>query len=409
MNIHFRVLFSLSILVLTAGFFAPVTFAGESGAPALVEMRILDPELDGKWVGNGISYGAYRDGEGPDQGQLTSKAHILEDLQLLAPCWQLIRLYGSGPQSRNILEVIREQRLPIRVMQGAWLDAHKSEAQNNAQVEGAIALANDFPEIVIAVNVGNEIFVDWSWHRIDDMDRVIDYIREVRARIEQPVTVADDYNFWNKPQAKRIADEVDFIALHAYAFWNDKTLAQAMAWTESVFRDIQQRHPGHVIALSETGWPTSRVTGDGSYEGGLIGKAGEDEQKTFFDQYDAWVDKYRVISFYFEAFDEKWKGGFDGDNPMIKAEKHWGLYRSDRIPKRALSRWAASRCRAPIKSRIGHLAIIDELAVGVALSRGPEFQMAGGSRWRTGLHSVSNQAQFSKMARTTFPITEGFC
>ena len=31
---------------------------------------------------------------------------------------------------------------------------------------------------------------------------------------------------------------------------------------------------------------------------------------------------------------------------------------------------------APIKSRMGHLAIIDVLAVGVALSRGPEFQIA---------------------------------
>ncbi len=32
---------------------------------------------------------------------------------------------------------------------------------------------------------------------------------------------------------------------------------------------------------------------------------------------------------------------------------------------------------APIKSRMAHLAIIDVLAVGVALSRGPDFQMAG--------------------------------
>ena len=31
---------------------------------------------------------------------------------------------------------------------------------------------------------------------------------------------------------------------------------------------------------------------------------------------------------------------------------------------------------APIKSRMGHLAIVDVLAVGVALSRGPEFQLA---------------------------------
>ncbi len=331
-----NILSCMVLLLVTAGGMGHVALADQRAVPAAITMRDLVPGIDGRWIGNGISYGVYRDGEAPDQGQPTSKAHILEDLHMLSSRWQLIRLYGSGQQSRNILEVIRDHRLPIRVMQGAWLSSHKTEAQNNAQVEDAIALANDFPEIVIAVNVGNEIFVDWSWHRIDDMDKVIGYIRDLRARIEQPVSVADDYNFWNKPHAQRIADEVDFIALHAYAFWNNKTLAQAMSWTESIYRDIQQRYPGHRIALSETGWPTSRITGGDSYEGGLIGKAGEDEQKIFFDQYDAWVEENRAISFYFEAFDERWKGGFDGDNPMTKAEKHWGLYRSDRTPKGAL-------------------------------------------------------------------------
>ena len=109
-----------------------------------------------------------------------------------------------------------------------------------------------------------------------------------------------------------------------------------MDWTESIYRDIQSRHPDHLIAYCETGWPTSRVYGDGSYEGGLIGKAGEPQQKIFFDQYDPWVNRNGIVSFYFTSFDEKWKGGFDGDNPMDKAEKHWGLYNSDRTPKQAL-------------------------------------------------------------------------
>jgi len=300
-----------------------------------VTKRPFAPMLDGKWIGNGISYGAYRDGEAPGEA-LTSKEHILEDLRILAQGWNLIRLYGADEQSRNILEVIEEHDLPIRVMQGIWLDAHKTEQENDEQVRLAIELANRFSDIIIAVNVGNEIFVDWSYHRIDDMDGVIEKIRQVRENIPQPVTVADDYNFWNKPQARRVADELDFICLHAYAFWNDKTLDVAMEWTESIYRDIQSRHPEHRIAYCETGWPTSRVYGDGSHEGGLIGKAGEPEQEVFFNQYDPWVDRNEVVSFYFTSFDEKWKGGFDGANPMDKAEKHWGLYYSDRTPKQVL-------------------------------------------------------------------------
>ena len=79
----------------------------------IVTERPFEPTLNGKWIGNGISYGAYRDGEAPGEA-LTSKEHILEDLRILAQRWNLIRLYGSDEQARNILEVIEEHDLPIR-------------------------------------------------------------------------------------------------------------------------------------------------------------------------------------------------------------------------------------------------------------------------------------------------------
>lgn len=319
----------LGMLTACAGMQVPDS--GPSEQQGLVK-RVFHPTLDGQWIGNGISYSPYRDGEGPDKDSVTSKEHILQDLKLLADRWHLIRLYGTGAQSQNILEVIRDYQLPIRVMQGAWLSGHQTRQQNEEQIDQVIELANAFPEIIVAVNVGNEIFVDWSWHKVKDMDEVIAAIRKVRSQIRQPVTVNDDYNFWNKPHARKIADEVDFIGLHAYAFWNNKTLDVALEWTDSIYRDIQQRYPQHKIAYTETGWPTSRVYDD-SYEGKLIGKAGEAEQKIFFEQYDAWVNENQVISFYFSSFDEQWKGGFDGENPMDKAEKHWGVYRSDRTPK----------------------------------------------------------------------------
>lgn len=300
-----------------------------------VNKRIFAPNINGEWVGNGISYSAYRDGEGPDQGGITSKAHILEDLKLLSKRWKLIRMYGADAQSRNVLEVIRDNNLPIKVMQGAWISGHQTAQENNQQIEQVIDLANKFGDIVVAVNVGNEIFVDWSWHKVGDMDEVISDIRKVRANIRQPVTVNDDYNFWNKPHSEKIAREVDFIGLHAYAFWNNKTIDEAMDWTQSIYQDIQQRHPHHLIAYTETGWPTSRVYDD-SYEGQLIGRANEINQQKFFQQYDAWVNQNKIISLYFSAFDEKWKGGFDGENPMDKAEKHWGIYYSDRSPKSSL-------------------------------------------------------------------------
>ncbi|MGB5259001.1 MAG: glycosyl hydrolase family 17 [Gammaproteobacteria bacterium] len=336
MNFKQMLISLIAALPLAACASPPEDTAGMPHDNFTVVKRAFNPTLEGRWIGNGISYGAYRDGEGPDTGVLTSKENILEDLQMISKRWNFIRLYSSDQQSRNILEVIRDNKLPIRVMQGAWLSGRQTREQNEAQIQQAIALANSFSGIIIAVNVGNEIFVDWSGHKVDDMDTVVGYIRDVRSKIRQPVTVSDDYNFWNKEYAKKIAAEVDFIGLHAYAFWNNKTLVEAMSWTESIYHDIQARYPDHLIAYTETGWPTSRIYDTTSYEGKLIGKAGEDEQKIFFEQYDAWVNEHKVISLYFEAFDENWKGGFDGKNPMDKAEKHWGVYKADRTPKKLL-------------------------------------------------------------------------
>ena len=52
---------------------------------------------------------------------------------------------------------------------------------------------------------------------IENVNGLVGYIRQVRTSIRQSATVSDAYNFWNKRQAKQIADEVDFIGLHAYA------------------------------------------------------------------------------------------------------------------------------------------------------------------------------------------------
>ena len=117
-----RYLLIATLLIIVGCSSMPASDANLYGPVPALAKRDFDPMINGKWIGNGISYGAYRDGEGPGKG-LTSKVNILEDLQTIARRWNLIRLYGSDPQSENILKVIEENDLPIRVMLGAWLDA----------------------------------------------------------------------------------------------------------------------------------------------------------------------------------------------------------------------------------------------------------------------------------------------
>ncbi len=47
---------------------------------------------------------------------------------------------------------------------------------------------------------------------------------------------------------------------------------------------------------------------------------------------DKWVEKENILAFFFEAFDESWKGSSE----PLEPEKHWGLFNIDRTPKMAV-------------------------------------------------------------------------
>lgn len=142
-------------------------------------VRKFDPYLNGKWIGNADSYGCYRAGQAPDSSGPT-KSEILEDLKILTDYWNLIRVYNADNDTENILEVIRENNLPLKMMLGVWLededDDSDSKKVNIENVLHGIELANAYSDIVKAVNVGNETQVYWSAHKMNQKD-LIRYIR----------------------------------------------------------------------------------------------------------------------------------------------------------------------------------------------------------------------------------------
>ncbi len=309
--------------------------------------RPFKPYIGEEWIGNAISYGCYRKGQAPGV-KTPTEAEILEDLNILSPHWNLIRVYGADEAAERVLKVIHENQLPFRLLLGIWLENEtkrpERRAENLEQVNKGIALANQYPTEVIAINVGNESQVNWSWHRMD-MDVLIQYIRAVRQFTNQPVTTSDDYNFWNKPESKAVADEVDFIALHAYALWNGQLLDHAMTWTDSIYRDIQSRHSDLDIALTETGWATTyNPTKMGPGEQGTLmkGEVGIKAQEKFITEFWDWAETGKITTFLFEAFDEPWKGGGDQSGPD-EVEKHWGIFYEDRSPKQSFINYLAER------------------------------------------------------------------
>jgi len=294
-----------------------------------------------------VAYSGFREGQHPDRGSGAvnpSDDEILEDLRIIAAQgFRLIRLYDSGENSRTTLRLLRQHRLPIKVLLGMWLDAEFSNHEgcpwldapipadqlaanvrkNALELRRGIALAREYADIVVAVNVGNEVLVDWNDHMVP-LDRVIAYVREVKAAVEQPVTVADNYAWWIKDGAP-LAAEIDFVGVHTYPQWEKKTIDEGLAYTIANIDGVRAALPGSKIAILEAGWATTASEfGD---------RASEANQKRYYREMLQWATTTNVTVFFFEAFDEPWKG--NPDDPL-GAEKHWGLFNVDRTPKAAM-------------------------------------------------------------------------
>jgi len=306
--------------------------------------REFDTYLNGKWIGKAISYGCYRKGQAPGiKGP--SESQILQDLEIILNHWNLIRVYGSDKDSERILKVIRKNNLPIKVMLGVWLEEEKNNPErkneNIKEALKAIRLANEYSEIISAINVGNETQVFWSAHKMD-IDDLIHYIRTVRNNTSVPVTTADDYNFWNKPVSKSVSNEVDFIVVHIYPLWNGQTLENSIKWMSNIFfNEIKKIHPDKTLVLGEIGWATkydSTKNGDGQ-QGSLIkGEVSYAAQEKFLLELSRWIDENQVTTFLFEAFDELWKGGGENSSPN-EIEKHWGVFYENRTPKESFKNY----------------------------------------------------------------------
>lgn len=294
-----------------------------------------------------VAYSGFRAGQHPDRGNGAvnpSDKEILEDLNiLLNHDLNLIRLYDSGENTASTLKLIKQHQLPIKVLLGIWLEAEVSnhlgcawleqpipeselsvnKLNNMQEIQRGISLAQEYSDIVIAVNVGNEALVDWNDHMVT-VESIIDYVKRVKRSIKQPVTVADNYEWWIRDGAS-LAAEVDFIGVHTYPAWENKTIEEALAYTIKNIEDVHRALPSKPIAILEGGWATTATE--------FASQANEENQQRYFNDIKKWAKSTNTTFFFFEAFDEPWKG-----NPanVDGAEKHWGLFKVDRTPKQVM-------------------------------------------------------------------------
>ncbi len=295
-----------------------------------------------------VAYSGFREGQYPDRGHGAnnpSREEILEDLQILVDNeLTLVRMYDSGENTETTLELIREHNLPIRMLLGIWLRAeisnhencpwldepiHETELEANkilnaAEITRGIHLAQEYDDIVVSINVGNEALVEWNDHMVP-VETVIEYIKRVQAAVDVPVSTADNYDWWAS-SGHELAEIVDYIGVHTYPAWEGKSIDEAMPYTIENMARVRDEL-GKPMAILEAGWATTADEfGD---------RANETDQLRYFDELMAWGAQHNVTVFFFEAFDEPWKGNPNAPNG---AEKHWGLWFVDRSPKDVMDR-----------------------------------------------------------------------
>ena len=310
-------------------------------------LRALPPELASS---KSVSYGPFRTARNnADRGnEVITKAMIKQDLDLLvAGGFKLIRLYTADDKvAKQTLEVIRDNNLPMKVMQGIWIGAEA--AANNAEIARGIKLANDFKSIIVAVSVGNEAMVSWSEYRIATV-AMVPYLKQVRAAITQPVTTDDNWAFFggpvlNSPQfyeqdPTEVLGAIDFVAMHVYPGldtlydlyeWRFASMPAsqrgaammnaAMERAKKNYADVRAKmnavgYSSMPVIIGETGWQAVDT-------GGRAFISHPANQKIYYDALNAWVASGSgpkgVV--HFVAFDEPWKQGDD----------KWGFFTVDR-------------------------------------------------------------------------------
>jgi len=280
---------------------------------------------------NGLAYGPFRDGQAPSAPGQTlpfpSIDQLEEDIGFLGTITSNIRVYGSSGDYRQIAQLAKSHKPPLRVMQGISLrwDSKKSKEKNDAdnreEIDAAIGLAQS--GLVDSIIVGNEtLSQSGSGTQMGSQvpkAELISYLQEVRkklARSKIRVSTAQVYSDWEANLD--LAGEVDFVVAHFYPFWEKKAIpveqaaSTVLANYTKLKSDLKTTYGHDVdVVIGETGWPSG-----GEARGDAVPNA--ENQKRFLEEFTTWACNNSIRFYYFSAFDEEWKWDEGGNDEWTR-------------------------------------------------------------------------------------------
>lgn len=293
--------------------------------------------------GQAICYSGFRQGQHPG-GVYPTYGEVREDLLLLHNRWKFLRLYDCDQHAETVLKVIGREKLDFRVMLGAFIHAEmnnfncpwgggvyseeqlkQNRIRNRKQVVRLIELANQYPDLIFSLSAGNETCAEWTDHYVPEKT-IVEFVRQIKKQTRQPVTFCENYVPWLY-KLEKLAREVDFISIHTYPVWEYKHISEALDYSKENYYSVVGKYPGKPVVITEAGWAT-QSNGRGIDPENV----NENFQKTYYELLMDWVMNENILTFFFEAFDEPWKGSPE----PLEPEKHWGLFFNDRRPKMAV-------------------------------------------------------------------------
>jgi exo-beta-1,3-glucanase (GH17 family) len=280
-----------------------------------------------------ISYAPFRGEQNPFGPDVPIDVRqIEEDLAQLRQVTGCIRTYSIDHGLDQIPEVAR--RHGLKVMQGLWLSSLPDLSRK--QIEGAVALANRYPDVITAVIVGNEVLLRGEM----SAPQLARTIREVKAQVSVPVTYADVWEFWLR--YREVAAAVDFVTVHILPYWEDFPIpaTNAAQHVDAIRQQVAAAFPDKEVFIGEFGWPSAGRMREGARP------SPADQARVLHDVLAlAKQQRYRVNVI--EAYDQPWKrqlegtvgghwGVFDGSRRTLKFE--WGVA----VSNQPFWRWQAA-------------------------------------------------------------------
>lgn len=332
-----------------------------------------------------ISYGGYRKSTRDSQPTISE---LKEDLKILyAMDIRVLRTYNVRlAHASNVLKAIDELKkedasFEMYVMLGAWIDCknawtdqpvnHFEESEYNAEeIDRAVALAKQFPDIVKIIAVGNEAMVKWAASYFVQPNVILKWVNHLQELKQKGqlnkdlwITSSDNFASWgggeNQYHVKdleKLIEAVDYLSIHTYpmhdthynpVFWGvfgeesklsgikkvNKAMKRATAYAisqrDSVAAYMKSLGIEKPIHIGETGWAS---VSNGHY--GPKGSKATDEYKEaiYYKNMREWTNREGMSCFYFEAFDEPWKDAHNKEG----SENHFGLFTVDGKAKYAI-------------------------------------------------------------------------